>query len=49
VVARGYSAAFLALAAIAAACLVLFWLAMPESRDIDRRTEALPQPLPRRE
>jgi MFS family permease len=34
VVAAGYSAAFLTLAAIAAAGLALFWLAMPETRDL---------------
>jgi MFS family permease len=35
VVAAGYSAAFLTLAAIAALGLMLFWLAMPETKDID--------------
>ena len=44
VVAAGYSAAFLALAAIAASGLVLFWIAMPETRNIDQ-TAALPQPV----
>ena len=37
VVAAGYSAAFLTLAAIAALGLVLFWLAMPETKDISGR------------
>lgn len=48
VVADGYSAAFLALAAIAAAGLVLFWLGMPETRNIDAQAGALPYPSPRR-
>ena len=34
VVSSGYSAAFLTLAGIAAAGLLLFWLAMPETRDV---------------
>jgi MFS family permease len=33
VVSLGYSAAFLTLAGIAGAGLLLFWLAMPETRD----------------
>jgi MFS family permease len=40
VVAAGYSAAFLTLAAIAAAGLVLFWIAMPETKDIDGKASA---------
>ena len=44
VMADGYSAAFLALAAIAATGLVLFWIAMPETRNIDRRAEVMPRP-----
>ncbi len=44
VVAAGYSAAFLTLAAIAAAGLVLFWLAMPETKDIDRQADAPTRP-----
>lgn len=48
VVAAGYSAAFLALAGIAAAGLVLFWLAMPETRNSDARGAASPWPVPRR-
>jgi predicted MFS family arabinose efflux permease len=43
----GYSAAFLTLAAIAAAGLALFWLAMPETRDIGERAAAPAQPAPR--
>ena len=35
VVSAGYSAAFLTLAGVAAAGLLLFWLAMPETRDAD--------------
>jgi hypothetical protein len=34
VLGAGYSAAFLALAAIAASGLMLFWRAMPETRDL---------------
>ena len=37
VVAAGYSAAFLTLAAIAAAGLLLFWLGMPETKDISEK------------
>jgi MFS family permease len=37
VVSAGYSAAFLALAAIAAVGAALFWLGMPETRDIGDR------------
>jgi predicted MFS family arabinose efflux permease len=48
VVADGYSFVFLALAAIAVAGLVLFWLAMPETRNIDRRTGAPLRPVMRR-
>lgn len=48
VVTHGYSAAFLALAAIAAAGLVLFWLVMPETRNIDQRAAALHQSALRR-
>lgn len=48
VVAAGYSAAFLVLAAIAAAGLVLFWLAMPETRNIDERVGVTLQPVPER-
>jgi MFS family permease len=40
VVAAGYSTAFLTLAAIAAAGLVLFWIAMPETKDIDGKASA---------
>jgi predicted MFS family arabinose efflux permease len=40
VVAAGYSAAFLTLAALAAAGLVLFWIAMPETKDIDGKANA---------
>jgi hypothetical protein len=40
----GYSAAFLALAPVATARLVLFWLAMPETKDIN---EAAPFAAPR--
>ena len=36
VVAAGYSAAFLTLAAIAAAGMMLFWIGMPETKDIRR-------------
>jgi MFS family permease len=44
VVASGYSAAFLTLAAIAALGLVLFWLAMPETKDIaDKAPKAPPR------
>ena len=48
VMAAGYSAAFLTLAAIAASGLVLFWAAMPETKDIDLRLAAPPWPAPRR-
>ena len=48
VVAAGYSAAFLALAAIAAMGLVLFWLAMLETRDIDRQVALRALSAPRR-
>ena len=44
VTAAGYSAAFLTLAGIAAGGLVLFWLAMPETKDIDR-TAVAPAPI----
>lgn len=44
VVAAGYSAAFLTLAAIAASGLLLFWVAMPETRNIEQ-TAAAPQPM----
>ena len=44
----GYSAAFLTLAAIAVAGLVLFWLAMPETKDIDERFAERAHPMPRR-
>jgi MFS family permease len=37
VVTLGYSAAFLTLAALAVVGLMLFWLAMPETKDIDKR------------
>jgi MFS family permease len=40
VVTAGYSAAFLTLAAIAALGLVLFWLVMPETKDIDEIARA---------
>ncbi len=48
VVAFGYSAAFLTLAAIAAIGLVLFWLAMPETKDIDDKVKAPTRPPLRR-
>ena len=48
VVAAGYSAAFLVLAAIAAAGLVLFFLAMPETRNIDERVGSQPRSLAER-
>ena len=40
VVGAGYDAAFLALAAIAAAGLAVFWLAMPETREVGPATPA---------
>jgi MFS family permease len=43
----GYSAAFLTLAGIAALGLVLFSLAMPETRDIDRAVAPSMNPAPR--
>jgi MFS family permease len=43
----GYSAAFLALAAIAALGLVLFSLAMPETKDTDRAAAPSMRPEPR--
>ena len=47
VVAAGYSAAFLTLAAIAGAGLLLFWLAMPETWTGAKRAgpDALPHPV----
>ena len=47
VVISGYSAAFLTLAAIAALGLVLFWLAMPETKDIDQTAKVPPSTLRR--
>lgn len=47
VVAAGYSAAFLTLAAIAASGLVLFWVAMPETRNIGDKAAARPHPVRR--
>jgi MFS family permease len=43
-----YSAAYLTLAAIAATGLMLFWLAMPETKDIDESVTARAQPMLRR-
>lgn len=47
VVISGYSAAFLTLAALATAGLVLFWLAMPETKDIDQTAKVPPSTLRR--
>jgi MFS family permease len=48
VVVSGYSAAFLTLAALATAGLMLFWVAMPETKDIVEGATALTQPERRR-